>query len=75
MKRFDVSYRLKWSQDAENGPDACSSVPELIGAVGLSILRFFTWGSFSFRSKARSIERSFAAAGTAQATLFQLWRP
>ncbi len=71
-----MAYGLKWSGDEDDRGDACGSVSELTGAVGLFYIVLICLGLlFVTLEKLQGLDDSPSQARTPQAALFQALLP
>ncbi|MGO9545437.1 MAG: hypothetical protein ACLPPF_11665 [Rhodomicrobium sp.] len=71
-----MAQKLKWSEDGESERDACGSLSELAGTVGLFYIALICMGLvFITLQKLQGPGASFAAAQAPQSALFQAVQP
>ncbi len=73
---FGVAYRLNWSGDEDDHGDACGSVSELTGTVGLFYIVLICLGIlFVTLEKLQGLDASPSQVRAPQAALFQALLP
>ncbi len=71
-----MAYRLKWSGDEDDRGDACGSISELTGTVGLFYIVLICLGLlFVTLEKLQGLDASPSQNRTPQADLFQALLP